>query len=108
MGASDFKVNAKVRSVLARHWVDLAAVGFSSIHGTVRLTGKLCRLSSDSDADPFTKQKVAQLETELMSIREVRRIYFDLDNWRKDKERQWVLVKALNVSRNGKEEKKWK
>ena len=95
MGASDFKINSKVRAVLARYWVDLARVGFSSVGGTVRLTGVLCRLSSESDLAPFTKQKMAQLEAELLSIREVKRIYFDLDNWCKDENQQWAPVEAL-------------
>ena len=104
MGASDFRINSKVRSVLARHWIDLSRVGLSSISGTVRLTGILCRLSSESDVDPFTGQHLAQLETELLSIKEVKRVYFNLDNWRKDGNRQWMPVKPLSVGSNEEEE----
>ncbi len=105
MGASDFKINSKVRSVLARHWIDLSRVGFSSINGTVRLTGILCRLSSESDVGTFTKQNLAQLETELTSVREIKRVYFDLDNWRKDNERQWVPVESVTIENDEEEEK---
>lgn len=104
MGASDFKINSRVRSVLARHWIDLSRVGFSSISGTVRLTGILCRLSSESDIDPFTEQHLAQLETELLSIRDVKRIYFNLDNWRKNENRQWVPAKPLSVGNDEEKE----
>ncbi len=97
MGASDFKINSRVRSVLARHWIDLNKVGLSSISGTVRLTGILCRLSSESDVTSFTGQHLAQLESELLSIREVKRVYFNLDNWCKNENRQWTPVKVLKI-----------
>ncbi len=80
-------------------------IGSKEVFGLKKnFTGLLCRLSSESDIDQLTKQNLAQLETELMSIREVRRVYIDLDNWRKDKERQWVPVKPLRIGSGEEEE----
>lgn len=101
MGASDFRINSKVRSVLSRHWIDLSMLGFSSINGTVRLTGTLCRLSSESETAQLTKQSVAQLESELTTIREIKRVYFDLTNWRKDSNRDWVCSEPAEKKAKG-------
>ena len=48
MAASDFQINSRVRSLLARHWIDLKRVQVGSFRGTVRLAGELCRLGGES------------------------------------------------------------
>lgn len=97
MGAVDFKVNSAVRSVLSRHWIDFTRIGFGSVNGTVRLAGILARLSNESEESHLTAKNVMQIESELTAIKSVKRVYFDLDNWRKDESRQWVCTEALRA-----------
>ena len=93
MDISDFQINSRVRSVLARNWVDLHKIAFGSFRGTVRFSGEICYLGgrSSDKADPH---KVELLERELMGIEGVRRIYFDLSNWHRTDAGQWIAKRA--------------
>lgn len=92
MGAEDFKINSKVRAVLARHWIDLTRLSFASVNGIVRLSGTLRRMSSESGEKHFSGQNIDKIETEILAIKEVKRAYFQLDNWRKDENRRWAHI----------------
>ncbi len=83
-GRDDLKINARVRAVLARHWVDLTRVTFAAVNGTVRLSGVLKRLSTEEESSYFSEEDVLIIEQELRSIPGVRRVYIDLENWKKD------------------------
>ena len=80
MATSDFKINCKVRSVFARHWLDLQRVRFASFRGTVRVQGELVVLGGEGRLEPT---KIEVLETEIRRIGGVKRIVFDLANWRR-------------------------
>jgi len=85
---SDFQINSKVRSVLAKHWIDLQKITFGSFRGTVRFSGELCLLGGRTGGGSEMNQ-VESLESEVRSIRGVQRIYFDLSNWHRNNTGQW-------------------
>lgn len=89
--ASDFQINSGVRSLLAKHWIDLKKVQLGAFHGTVRLTGELCRLGGEcaSDHDP---RLVDNLDAEIRMIRGVERVYFELTNWRRGGGGEWICT----------------
>ena len=88
MVVSDFRINSKVRAVLAKHWIDLQSIRFGSFRGVVRLMGELRRLGggSSSARDEF---QLDVLEGEIKRIRGVKRVYFDLVNWERSATGQW-------------------
>ena len=90
MSASDFIVNSQIRSVLARHWIDLQKIKFGCFKGTVRLSGELLPLGSRSAKD-FETSMMEKLEMDLRRIRGVIRVYYDLINWCKT-DGQWECV----------------
>ena len=91
MSHSDQEVNRGVRSVLSRHWVDLTKTNFASRRGIVRLMGELQRLGPESSR-PMEPQNLETLDSELRRVRGVDRVHFDLANWSKNEEGEWVLT----------------
>ena len=80
MQVSDYEINAKVRSVLARHWVDTVQLRFGSFRGTVRLTGELHRLGGQAQTEDQLTSNLSDIEQEIRRIRGVRNVYIHLDN----------------------------
>ncbi len=87
MPASDFRINSLVRSVFARHWIDLRRVRFASFRGSVRISGELCVLGSRPDA-----ARVEILESEIRDLKGVKQVYFDLSDWRQGVSGNWERV----------------
>ena len=88
MAISDFKVNSLVRSVLARHWIDLQRVRYATFRGTVRIRGNLSRLGA-GDRPQLTPADLEIFEHEIRRIRGANRVCFELRNWRKDATGRW-------------------
>ena len=93
MAASDFQINSRVRSLLARHWIDLKRVQVGSFRGTVRLAGELCRLGGES-AGRHEPQLVETLDQEIRAIPDVERVHFEITNWKRTGTGQWVCTDA--------------
>jgi hypothetical protein len=89
MSVSDFQINARVRSVLAKHWIDTQRVKFGSFKGTVRFSGQIHPLG-DRSATHLDGSKLEIIESELKRIRGVLRVFFDLANWRKSETGKWI------------------
>jgi hypothetical protein len=83
METSDFQINARVRSVLASHWIDLQRLRFGSFRGTVRLSGEV-RLLCDQGVRKLDGSLIELLLADLRSIRGVVRVYLDASNWKTD------------------------
>ena len=96
MPASDFRINSMVRSVLARHWIDLQKIVIGSFRGTVRLTGELCHIGNDGVRVPEPRQ-LDNVEAEIRAIPEVERVYFDLSNWHRTSRGDWVSTNRPSV-----------
>jgi hypothetical protein len=91
MSISDFQINSKVRSVLAKHWIDIQKLRFGSFRGTVRLSGELY-LAGDRSASFLDAAKITLVENQVRRIRGVARVYFDLKNWRKNESGNWICL----------------
>lgn len=83
MAVSDFQINARVRSVLARHWIDTQRVRIGSFRGTVRLSGEL-RLICERTGRNFDGMQLELVVSEIRAIRGVARVHLDLANWTKN------------------------
>ena len=93
MAASDFRTNALIRQVLARHWIDIQELHFGSFRGTVRFSGKLCHANGRllDDGGPGLLEG---LEAEIRRIDGVRAVYFDYANWMRDECGRWIPVQT--------------
>ena len=91
MPVSDFRINSRVRSVFARHWVDLQKVRFASFRGTVRVSGEISILGSHA-AGQIDPAKISVLETEIRQIKEVKQVFFELIGWRRGGSGEWEYV----------------
>ncbi len=101
MPVSDFRINSAVRSCLARHWIDTQQVSFGSFRGTVRISGKLCRLAGETRGE-LIPPDIDVLDTEIRRVEGVHVVHFDLCNWRKDSRGEWVAaVRAVPVASQG-------
>ncbi len=85
---SDFKINSQVRRILTRNWLDLKKLRYSSIGGIVYLRGTIdviygAPATRASEWEGLTARYVDKVEKDIKRIREVRRVRFELDNWRK-------------------------
>jgi hypothetical protein len=96
MSVEDFQINAYVRQVLSRCWVDLAQVNYGSVGATVYFHGRFERMRVDADPtdDPLSKRRTVEEMAEDIALlerveKEVRRqpsvkdVVFRLENFRK-------------------------
>lgn len=88
---SDTQIRANLRTVLARHRVDLNRTSFSCSRGVVRMLGELCRHGATA-GKPVEMGEVEALERELQSVKGVSRVHFDLLNWRRLSTGEWQPV----------------
>jgi len=65
--------------VLTRHYADLTRIDYSFMGNTVYLYGDLVKPDGD-----FSAQGIESLAREILSLRYVREIQFDLNNWMVD------------------------
>jgi len=91
MTASDPEINRGVRQVLTRHWYDLSKTNFASRRGIVRMIGELRKVGRGQDGQVESAQ-LETLDTELRRLKGVQRVHFDLDNWRRNDDGEWVPV----------------
>jgi hypothetical protein len=91
MSQSDQEINRGVRSVLSRNWLDLSKTNFASRRGIVRLMGELRRLGAES-SKPLEPHNLDALDSEIKRLRGVDRVHFDLRNWRRNSEGEWVQI----------------
>ena len=99
MRTDDFRINARVRSILVRKWIDTSKCSIGTIKGKVFIRGRIQRMFSreerlDYDASATEKEKahesheltlILQLEDEIKRIPNVTGIHFDLQYWKKEK-----------------------
>jgi len=98
MENSDHDINRGVRSVLSRHWVDMTKTNFLSRRGILRMMGELRRLGADASA-PIRPQVLDTLDQELKRVRGVRRVHYDLANWRRDEGGEWRPIESWSSRR---------
>jgi len=79
-GSQQLQINSGVRSVLARHLVDPRGVEVSASRGVVRLRGQIYRLG-EGPYNPMSPETLQVMEGEIVRIKGVSRVFFELDNW---------------------------
>ena len=95
MSVDDYQINATVRRILARCWVDLASLRFGTVGRTVYFHGSFLKVrpARPSDTDPWGGQRPEEVSENLVLLelveKEIRRersvadVVFQLDNFRK-------------------------
>ncbi len=93
MSVEDYRINAHVRSVLVRRWVDTSRVDFGTSNGVVYLKGMLRQVyrrrpaEETEELDPLLGV-IRRIEKDIRSINGVRDVVFRLHNFEK-KGGQW-------------------
>ena len=102
MRTDDFRINAKVRSILVRHWIDTTRCNFGTIKGKVFIRGTIKRIFGQASRHPEGMDKeieereadkqltselavIQQLEEEIRRIPDVVSVHFDLERWKKER-----------------------
>ena len=85
---SDTQIRASLRSVMAKHRLDLNKTSFSCTRGTVRILGELKHQGAYAST-PVHQAELEALEYDVTHTRGVVRVYFDLSNWRRLESGEW-------------------
>jgi len=88
MKSTDQEINRGVRSVLSRHWVDLTKTNFLTRQGVLRMMGELRRIGAEAST-PMKPRILETLDKELKRVHGVRRVQYDLSNWRRNEDGEW-------------------
>jgi len=88
-GSRQLQNYSGVRSVLARHLVDPRGVEVSASRGVVRLRGQIYRLG-EGPYHPMSAETLLAIEGEILRIKGVTRVFFELDNWSRSSSGKWV------------------
>ena len=89
MSVEDYRINAFVRSVLVKRWIDTSRVDFGTSNGVVYVRGILRQvygrkqLEEDEEGLDNLLALVRKVEKEVRTIPGVRDIVFKLDNFEK-------------------------
>ena len=97
MSRSKFMIHAAVRRVFARHWIDMEKLSFGVHRDSVRIFGELLQLRRPDWESQNSIVELLQLE--IVRIRGVSRVYFDLVNWRRNAYGVWI-IRAKRKRRN--------
>jgi hypothetical protein len=90
VGSADFRINAQVRQILVRHWIETDALTANAVNGTLYIRGNLqFRPAKRGQVGEITVAFLEKLEHELKMLRELKKIRWQLENWEKD-ETGWL------------------
>jgi len=82
MSQADLDINRAVRTVLVKHWIDLGRISVRSSDGKLWVRGSLSRIAGVNEE--LTPQIVEAMSDEMRRIRNIKQIYFSLENWNND------------------------
>ena len=101
MGAGDFALNAHVRQVFARHWLETQGMNLITANGILTICGRIAfRTVKQGKGVEMSPDFLGMLENELRAIRGVKRIRWQLDNWTK-REDGWTPADAREQPKSG-------
>lgn len=90
MGSGDFRINSHVRQILVRHWIETDSVSATAINGVLYMRGYIqYRAAKRTQVGAVTADFLEKLERELKSLKELKKIRWQLDNWERD-EQGWL------------------
>ena len=83
------QTTVNVRRALIRHWIDLDQIIISPTRNHVRVSGRIETIQRD--VDPMGMASLLTiLEEEIRRCKGVDRVIFDLENWTKNSEGEWI------------------
>jgi hypothetical protein len=88
VSVEDYRINAFVRSVLVRRWIDTSRMDFGTSNGVVYLKGMFRQIyrrktSEEEECDDDLLMVVHRLEKDIRCIQGVRDVVFRLSNFEK-------------------------
>ena len=90
MSVTDLKIKCTIRNILVQFWVDTTKVNISSHRGVVYVRGTIEQAKKQSslvqktvNADRQLIAVMQNIEEKIRRIRDVKRIIFDVDNFKK-------------------------
>ena len=92
MSEADLKVNSKVRKILVESNLDLSLLNVSTTSGSVRVQGKLRKLSTRRMTVQESAKLLAVLEIAILRMKSVRRVTFLIEDWKKTKGK-WRMIR---------------
>ena len=86
------QTTVNVRRAMIRHWIDLDQINISPQRGYVRVSGRVRTLQRDVNTRGIASLLVI-LEEDIRRCKGVERVLFDLENWHKNSEGEWIEVR---------------
>jgi hypothetical protein len=87
------QITANVRKALIRHWIDLECLCITPSRGVVRVSGELRTLRREVRHEGVVNL-LQILEDEIRRCQGVDRVLFELNNWQKDLQGEWVCTRG--------------
>ena len=91
MEVSDNEIRSDIRSLMARHRIDMQRMQVRITNGVVRMTGELLYHSGYAFL-MVPSSAIESFEQDLRTVRGIKRTYIDLSNWRQLPSGQWKQV----------------
>lgn len=90
MSSGDFRINAQVRQILVRHWLEIEALSANAINGVLYVKGTIqYRPAKRAQVGDITPEFLQKLECELKLIKDLKKIRWQLENWERN-EGDWL------------------
>jgi hypothetical protein len=102
LAVGDFQINSRVRGIFAKHWLDTSQLSIVTIKGSVYIGGTVKKLSAVSRHVEINEDLMETIDFEIKRIRDVKRITYRLEDWRKEAGK----FISLRKTRETKEDKK--
>ena len=88
----DNKLRVEIRSLMAKHRIDMQRVQMRVFGGTVRMAGEVFHLGGQER--PVSAGLLESFERDVVTTPGVRRAFFDFDNWRQIDQGRWEALRA--------------
>jgi hypothetical protein len=87
VAATDFRINAAIRRILVRHWLDLRCVDYHTVNCVITIQGRFKKLKEaiqdTKKGDDIEPTVMAAIEYELLKIPNVKRVNMKIVGWTK-------------------------
>ena len=84
MAAGDFQINSRVRGIFSKHWLDISQLSVVTIKGNVYIGGTVKKLAAVSRHIEINEELMETIDYEIRRIKDVKRITYRLEDWRKE------------------------
>jgi len=84
LAAGDFQINSRVRGIFSKHWLDISQLSVVTIKGNVYIGGTVKKLAAVSRHIEINEELMETIDYEIRRIKDVKRITYRLEDWRKE------------------------